>query len=313
MLRFSGHDEVGDALSGAVFAIGNFDGLHRGHRALFARAQERAKERGVKAAVLTFEPHPVRVLAPEFAPPLILTLEEKLQGIEAAGLDAVVVQPFDPAFAATSPKAFVDDVLHAGLKASGVVVGPDFSFGDKGAGKVEHLERWLAAHDATVDVVPAVKEGGMVCSSTKVRELVREGRVDAAGVVLGRTYAVRGVVETGEGRGKKMKVPTANLETERELLPKIGVYATRARLDDGRLIDSVTNVGLRPTFKGDGQVRIEAHLLDFEGDLYGHPLELLFLARLRDEKKFAGADELKAQIQRDVTDARAVFAAAETT
>lgn len=302
-----GHERVGDALRGAVLAIGNFDGLHRGHAALFERAKERARERGAKAAALTFEPHPVRVLAPRFAPPLILTLEEKIAGLERAGLDAVVVQPFDRAFASTPPRAFVDEVLVGSLGVSGVVVGPDFSFGHKGAGKVADLEAWLAAHGATVDVVPAVTEGGMVCSSTKVRELVREGRVDAAAIVLGRTYSLTGVVEDGDKRGRRMKVPTANLRTARELLPKIGVYATGAKLDGGPEMPSVTNVGLRPTFDGEG-LRIEAHVLDFEGELYDRPLELFFYERLRDERKFASADELRRQIAKDVERARASLA-----
>lgn len=306
-VHLDGHEHVGDALRGAVVAIGNFDGLHRGHQALFTRARERARERRAKAAVLTFEPHPARVLAPQFAPPLILTLEEKLAGIKQAGLDAVVVQPFDRAFAATPPRAFVDEILVASLGVSGVVVGPDFSFGHKGAGKVPELKAWLAPHGISVDVVPAVTEGGMVCSSSKVRELVREGRVDAAAIVLGRRYSLTGQVEDGDKRGRRMKVPTANLKTSRELLPKIGVYATGAKLEDGRELASVTNVGLRPTFDGEG-VRIEAHLLSFTGELYGRPLELFFYERLRDERKFASADELRAQIAKDVEAARAVLA-----
>ncbi len=303
----AGHEAVGDALKGAVVAIGNFDGLHRGHLALFERAKRRAEERGAKAAVLTFEPHPVRVVAPRFAPPLILTLDEKLAGILAAGISAVMVQPFDHAFAKTPPRAFVEDILVRSLQVSGVVVGTDFSFGHKGAGTVADLERWLAGHDVTVDVVPPVTEGGMVCSSTKVRELVREGRVDAASVILGRTYSLTGIVEDGDKRGKRMKVPTANLRTTRELLPRIGVYATVAKLDDGRLLESVTNVGLRPTFDGEG-VRVEAHLLDYDGHLYGRPLELFFHERLRDERKFASADELRQQIAKDVEAARAALA-----
>lgn len=302
-----GHERVGDALQGAVVAIGNFDGLHRGHQALFSRAKERARERNAKAAVLTFEPHPAKLLAPRFAPPLILTLEEKLEGIARQGLDAVVVQPFDRAFAGTSPRAFVEEILIGSLGVSGVVVGPDFSFGHKGAGKVEDLEAWLAPHGVTVDVVPAVTEGGMVCSSSKVRELVREGRVDAAAILLGRTYSITGVVEDGDKRGRRMKVPTANLKTARELLPKIGVYATGAKLEDGEELASVTNVGLRPTFDGEG-VRIEAHLLEFDGELYGRPLELFFYERLRDEQKFASADELREQIAKDVEAGRRALA-----
>jgi riboflavin kinase/FMN adenylyltransferase len=308
VLRFDDSAEVKDALQGAVVAIGNFDGLHRGHQALFTRAKQRASERSTLAAVLTFQPHPARVLAPEFAPLLILTLEEKIAGIEAAGLDAVVVQPFDRAFARTPPRQFVDDLLLTQLGCSGVVVGEDFNFGHKGAGRVGALKGWLEDGDATLDVVPTVMEGQLVCSSTKLRELLFEGRVDAASVVLGRPYTITGVVEGGDQRGKKMKVPTANLRTARELLPRMGVYATRARLADGRVVDSVTNIGLRPTFNEDGGVRIEAHLLDFEGDLYEQPIELELVARLRDERKFDSTERLKAQIARDVEQARAHLA-----
>jgi riboflavin kinase / FMN adenylyltransferase len=303
MKRFDGHGAVGDELTGAIVAIGNFDGLHRGHQALFARTLERARERAGLAAALTFEPHPAKVLAPRFAPPLILTLAEKLEGLAEAGLQATVVEPFDRAFSAMSPRAFVNEVLLGGLRAGGVVVGPDFSFGHKGEGKVAELRSWLAKGGASLDVVPVVLEDGMVCSSTKVRELVREGRVDAAAVLLGRTYSVRGIVAGGDKRGKRMGLPTANLATERELLPRIGVYATGALLAHGRLVPSVTNVGLRPTFSGEG-VRIEAHLLDFNDDLYGQPMEVVFYARLRDEVRFASADELRTQVHQDIAAAR---------
>lgn len=306
MLRFDGHHEVGDALRGGVVAIGNFDGLHRGHQALFAQAKERAKERGVPSGVLTFEPHPVRVLAPRLAPPLILTLEEKVQGIEAAGIDVLVLQPFTRDFAKTPPEAFAKDLLLGSLQVSGVVVGPDFSFGHRGAGKVSDLERWLGEAGTTVDVVPAVKEGGLVCSSTKVREFVLAGRVDAARLLLGRPYGLKGRVVPGDGRGKRIGIPTANLKTERELLPKLGVYATRAVLEDGATYESVTNIGLRPTFRGEG-VRIETHLFGFDGDLYDQEVEILFHRRLRDEQRFRDVEGLRAQVERDIEAAKAAL------
>lgn len=306
MLRIDGHVQADDLLKGGVVAIGNFDGLHRGHQALFARARQRAHERGARAGVLTFEPHPSQVLAPHLAPPLILTLEEKLEGLAAAGLDAVVLEPFQPAFARLSPDAFVRQVLVDGLGVSGVVVGQDFSFGHKGAGKVPDLERLLGEVGASVDVMPPVMEQGVICSSTKVRQFVLEGRVDAAALLLGRPYALRGQVRAGDARGRRMGIPTANVETTRALLPKLGVYATRARLVSGARFDSVTNIGLRPTFNGEG-VRIEVHLLDFEGDLYDQQLAVEFRGRLRGEQRFANAQALSAQIARDIEGARALL------
>lgn len=306
MRRIDGHEHTGDALAGGVVAIGNFDGLHRGHQALFGRAMARAQERRAPSGVLTFEPHPSKVLAPHLAPPLILTLDEKLQGLDDAGVDVTVVQPFTRDFARLSPDAFVEEVLVSSLKVSGVVVGQDFSFGYKGAGKVKDLRRLLEPRGVSVDALEPVMEGGLVCSSTKIREFILEGRVDAAGLLLGRPYWLSGDVRTGDARGRKMGIPTANLETGRELLPKIGVYATRAHLEDGRAFPSVTNIGLRPTFRGEG-VRIEVHLLDFEGDLYDQRVSLTFHARLRDEKRFAGPDELKAQIERDIRSAREIL------
>ena len=301
--------EVGDRLRGGAVAIGNFDGLHRGHQALFAAALEAAPER---AGVLTFEPHPVKVLAPHLAPPQILTLDEKCAGLAEFGFNTVVVHPFDLAFAQLSPQAFVDDILVGMLKVSTVVVGADFSFGKRGEGKTADLMRHLAAHGATGRVVEPVREGNLVCSSTKIREFVREGRVEAAALLLGHHYNMDGPVVRGDGRGRTIDVPTANLQTARELRPKVGVYATWARIDGGPRRAAVTNVGLRPTFAGEtgADVRIETHLLDFDADLYGSSLRVEFVERLREEEKFSGREALVAQIQRDIVAARGVLGAA---
>jgi riboflavin kinase/FMN adenylyltransferase len=309
MLHVVGHRAASTsaAVAGGVVAIGNFDGLHRGHQALLSRARTRANERGARAGVLTFEPHPTHVLQPAMAPPLILTPVEKIAGLSELGMDVVVVEPFDATFAARSPESFVDDVLVGALRVGGVVVGPDFNFGRHAAGKTADLARLLAPHGVSLDVVDSVREGDLVCSSTKVRGFVLEGRMDAASLVLGRPYWIAGEVVRGDGRGRQLKVPTANVATARDLLPKVGVYATRARTPDGRVYESVTNVGLRPTFEGRG-VRIEAHLLGFDGDLYGQRLHLDFIARLRDEQRFANVDALFAQIQADIATAKKVLA-----
>lgn len=288
---------------GAVWAIGNFDGLHRGHQALFARARELAAEKGALSGVLTFSPHPARVLNPQLAPPLILTEEEREAGIAAAGLDLLCVLRFDATLAALPADDFARRVLVEEMGARGVVVGEGFRFGHRASGTVEDLRR----HVEVVSVVPPVTEGDLVCSSSKIRELVLAGKVDAAARLLGRPYQLSGTVAQGDMRGRTIGVPTANLETRRELLPRVGVYATRAILADGRVFNSVTNIGLRPTFGGQG-VRIEAHLLGFSGDLYGQPLRLDLVARVRDEMRFASVDALVDQIHADIDVARRMLA-----
>ncbi|HEY4224009.1 MAG TPA: riboflavin biosynthesis protein RibF [Myxococcota bacterium] len=308
MRIFRAGDALDDDARGAIFAIGNFDGLHRGHVALFRRAQELAREHGALAGVLTFSPHPARVLNPGMAPQLILRDDEKEQGIAALGLDLLTVLRFDRSLAALTAPEFVLRVLVDQLGARGVVVGEGFRFGNRAAGTVDDLRAL-----PVVGVVPPVKEGDLVCSSSKVRELVLEGRVDAAGTLLGRPYFLEGVVVEGDRRGRTIDVPTANLDTGRELLPKLGVYATRAHLADGRTVKSVTNIGLRPTFMKDGNSgaaspRIEAHLLDFKGDLYGQRVSLDVIARIRDEMRFPGVAALKEQIARDIASARAGLA-----
>jgi riboflavin kinase/FMN adenylyltransferase len=289
-----------DVDRGVVVAIGNFDGLHRGHRALIARACELAASKHAGVGVVTFEPHPVKILASHLAPPLILRRDEKEAGLRALGVDIVHVVPFDLALAQMSPARFVSDVLVQRVGACGVVVGEGFRFGHKAAGSIDDLR---AAFGEGAVVVPSVKEGGLVCSSTKVRELVLGGHVETAGTLLGQPYFLEGVVVRGDGRGRTLGIPTANLETGRELLPKVGVYATRAILDDGRERGAVTNVGLRPTFAGEG-VRIEAHLFQFDEDLYGRRLRLDMVGRIRDERRFGSVDELVVQIRDDVAQAR---------
>jgi riboflavin kinase/FMN adenylyltransferase len=293
------------ALGGAV-AIGNFDGLHRGHQALLSRA--RAVATDGRAGALTFRPHPVKLLAPHLAPSLLMPYDEKIQAMRELGLDFVVELPFTSAFAALSPSAFVTDVLIDGLGVQHVVVGEDFSFGKGGAGKVDFLREELRKRDVTLHVVEAVKEAGLVCSSTRVRQFVIEGRVDGAALLLGHPFQLSGTVVPGDGRGRTIGFPTANVDTDFETLPKVGVYATWAFVDGERLA-SVTNIGLRPTFAGEG-VRIETHLLIEQRDLYEKTVRIAFVARLRDEQRFSSADELKDQIARDVSAAREALARA---
>lgn len=311
---FRGHSSLPRRLRDPVVAIGNFDGVHRGHAALFEQARRHAHHLHGEAVVLTFDPHPAKVLAPSYAPPLITTTARKLELIAATGVDVTVLEPFDRAFASRSPEAFVREVLADGLGARHVVVGYDFTFGQKRSGTVELLGELGPRHGFEVTVVPPVSVDGIVCSSTKVREFVLEGRVDGAALLLGRDHEVEGEVVRGAGRGRTIGVPTANVAAETELVPKLGVYAGWAeRVDGGERSGerwmAAINVGTNPTFVDSRTVSVEAHLLDCDEELYGARLRLGFVRRLRDEARFPSREALVAQIRRDVDETRVVMAA----
>lgn len=295
----------------SAVTIGNFDGVHRGHRALIDRVTAwRDDHPGNRAVVLTFEPHPVRVLAPALAPPLITVRADKERLLERAGVDLILEQHFDAEFAALSPETFVEEVLVGALRARLVVVGHDFTFGARRAGTPETLRALGARHGFDVDVVPAQVVGsGLVASSTKVREFVLEGQMEGAALVLGRPFHVAGRVVTGAGRGRGLGFPTANLEPEGELLPRTGVYA--GWLDWGEEPrPAAVNVGFVPVF-GDGRLKIEAHVIDAGADLdlYGRRCHLFFARRLRDERRFPSVEALVTRIERDRDEARSLLAA----
>ncbi len=292
---------------GCVVAIGNFDGVHLGHLRLIDETKRLAAARGGAAVLLTFDPHPARLLSPDFAPPLIAALPRKLRLLEEAGLDAVILQPFDWALAGTSPETFVRRDLVETLGAAAIVVGYDFTFGKGRAGTPEVLAK-LGADDASVHIVSAVSRDGLVVSSSKVRELVLEGRVAPAADLLGRPFILDGVVVPGRGRGRTIGVPTANVAPHTELLPAVGVYAVRAAAAgiEGSWAGAA-NIGRKPTF-GEEELTVEVHLLDADVDVYGKQMAVAFLERLRPERRFASAEELVAQIRRDVEDARAIAA-----
>jgi riboflavin kinase/FMN adenylyltransferase len=301
------------ALRGCAVAIGNFDGVHLGHQRLLAVARERARSRRAQAVVLTFDPHPVRVLRPQLAPPLVTPLPRKLELLAAHGVDATVVQPFDLAYAATPAAGFVTRDLAGGLGCADVVVGYDFTAGHERA-RVEALRPLFARHGILLHVVEPVTADGLVVSSTKVREFLLEGNVEAAALLLTRPYDLDGVVARGAGRGRGLGFATANVATS-GLLPLNGVYVVRATVGGaapgrGAVHGGVCNVGVKPTLETDAKVVAEAHLLGFEGrDLYGEPIRVAFLARLRDERRFPSVDALRAQIAADVARARDVLAA----
>ena len=294
-------------------AIGNFDGVHLGHRAIFARTRQLANGAAAQrsAVVLTFEPHPARHFRPDLAPPLITTEAQKLQLIERSGLDGVVIQPFDEAFAALTPARFVRQVLCEHLQAAHVVVGRTFVFGHDRAGNLEKLIALGEQHGFEAHGVEPVYSDGIVISSSKIREFVMMGRVEGAAALLGRTFAVTGRVVRGAGRGQTIGVPTANLAANNELIPKRGVYAGTVELVDlsnpdrgGARHPAVINVGTAPTMRTTGEMVIEAHLLDFASDLVGRPLTVAFEHRLRDERRFPSVPDLVEAIRGDIQRAR---------
>jgi len=288
------------ALAGVALALGNFDGVHLGHRALFREAAEHGRP-----GALTFDPHPGKVLQPELAPRLITPLPRKLQLLEAAGLDVVVVLPFTLAFARTPARDF-EAMLFDQARVKSVVVGGDYTYGAQRSGTVTTLRAAAAARGAEVTVVEPVTLGGVVASSSRIREYILEGRVGAARALLGRAFDLDGVVVKGDGRGRSIGFPTANVDTHGELLPASGVYAVRVRTPEGWR-GGAANIGTKPTFGGSA-VTVEVHLLDWSGDLYGQEVRVEFLERLRAERRFASVSELTAQIQRDIEEARVVLA-----
>ena len=294
--------EAGSEVSGWAACLGNFDGVHLGHQALFSEAAKHAP-----VVAITFHPHPGKVLQPQLAPRLIVGQPRKLELLEAAKVSGVIVQPFTVEYARTTPEAF-EVTLFDSLGLKSIVVGADFTYGQKRAGTVATLTTAAARRGASVIALPQVTVEGVVVSSSKIREYVLEGRVEAAARFLSRPFDLDGVVVPGAGRGRTIGFPTANIDTSNELRPAEGVYAVRVRLPgDPTPKGGAANIGVKPTFGG-GEVTIEAHLFDSSGDLYGQKLRVEFLERLRPEKRFGSANELSAQIARDLEAARAAVA-----
>ncbi len=289
----------------AVLTVGNFDGVHRGHQEILRKLRERAIQGGDVSAVLTFYPHPARVLRPAQAPALLMTLDQRLAAIEQMGIDAAFVLRFDPDLAKVTAEDFVERFLVQTMRAKSVLVGGNFRFGNRQAGDVALLAQLGARSDFEVVIEPPVIENGVVVSSTLIRSAVREGRVEDANRLLGRPFALAGEIRTGTGQGRKLVVPTLNLATENELLPANGVYATKV-LVEGKLYDAATNVGVRPTFDG-ARVTVESHLLDFSDNLTSGKMEVRFRARLREERKFPDPEALREQVLKDIEQAREFF------
>jgi riboflavin kinase/FMN adenylyltransferase len=303
---FDHWQEVPTRWKGGVVALGNFDGVHKGHQALLAHAASEAKRLGTSMVVLTFEPHPRRFFVPDTGPFRLTLLPAKTRLLAGCGVQAVLAQRFDPAFAAVSADAFVDDVLLAGLGAQQVVCGYDFTFGARRIGNVEKLRDLGQARGFGVGVLDPVMREGEIYSSTRIRESLRAGWASEAAELLGRPWEIEGVVEQGDQRGRTIGFPTANVALGEHLRPRFGVYAVRA-LVDGVWRNAVANLGKRPTV-GKLQENFEVHLFDFAGDLYGKVLRVQLIDFIRPEMKFAGLDALKAQIAADGERARAILA-----
>jgi len=312
-MRIFRHTSAAGDERGAVVAVGNFDGVHRGHQAVIAAAKKVAEAASARFAVLTFEPHPRSVFQPG-APPFRLTpFRAKSRALETLGVDYLFTLHFDLDFAKKSAEEFVVEVLVAGLGVQAVVVGYDFVFGNKRRGTSDLLKAEGQRHGFGVNLIaPVTGPGGIVYSSTQIREHLVAGRPADAASLLGRAWEIEGRVETGDRLGRTIGFPTANIALADYLRPAAGVYAVRVGIEDGattRWFDGAANLGWRPTVGGK-DLRLEAHLFDFDGDLYGKHLRVALIEHLRPEQRFDGLDALKAQIAADCAKARAVLKSA---
>lgn len=299
-------NEIEEPLINPVLTIGNFDGVHRGHLALFERVKELAKDIQGQSVVMTFEPHPVKVVKPGNGPPLITPVEQKLKLIAAAGIDVVLCLTFNREFAAISANDFVVELLVKKIGVKEIVVGYDYSFGSRRQGNINFLKKMGDELGFKVHVVEPIHLNETLVSSTSIRNLVQEGNLPEAKKLLGRDYQITGIVKTGMGRGGKiLGFPTANLTPVDELIPKKGVYAVKAYINDTEY-DGVCSIGINPTFGGTA-LSIETHVLDFNRNIVGEKFTIKFIRRLRDEVTFNSKDDLARQIERDVTEARKIL------
>jgi riboflavin kinase/FMN adenylyltransferase len=300
-------NELAPAGGKVCLAIGVFDGVHLGHQQIIRQTVADARQHEAVPVVVTFDKHPNAIVAPNWLPPLIYSRPQKFRAIEALGVEALLEIAFDKNFSQQTGGQFIRGLARDFGKIQSVCVGADFVFGHKRSGSVMLLKTLGAELGFQVHGLAAVSLDGQPVSSTRIRDAVRAGDFDFAGQMLGRAYSIAGGVVRGDQLGRTLGFPTANLETAGLLLPAHGVYAVHASVG-GKIFRAVLNIGKRPTVESPTPVlRVEAHLLDFNGDLYGREMEVTFAARLRDEQKFASLDELKTQIARDITLARQVF------
>jgi riboflavin kinase / FMN adenylyltransferase len=311
MKVYRGYQQFTGGSNANIIAIGNFDGVHLGHQRVIEVARQEATRQKGELFVFTFDPHPVKILAPPKAPPLLTTLQGKLQQFARLGVDHVIVQPFDTEFAQISPAAFVEHILIERLAAVAIVVGYDFTFGQRRVGTFEVLQAIAQPHHVLATRVEAFQVDGVTASSSKIRGSLLEGDPRSAALLLGRPFSLSGAVVHGQARGRTIGFPTANVQPQEELIPARGVYACLVTIEgDDRVYGAATNVGAAPTFANQ-TVTIEAHLLDTQQDLYGKILTVAFIERIRAEQRFSGIDELQKQIAHDIETTRNILARRE--
>ncbi len=307
MQRLHGGSAAPPHLAGGIVALGNFDGFHLGHQAVVGAAVARARSEGRPALVATFDPHPVRHFRPDAAPFRLTTLDQREALFAEAGVDAMVVFGFDGGLAALTADEFVAERLVANLAVGGVVTGEDFTFGRAKGGNTALLAELGRARGFSVDTVGPVALDGTPVSSTRIRDALRAGNPREAARLLTRTFAIEGVVQHGDKRGRTIGYPTANIDLGNYLRPAYGIYAVRARLADGRVVDGAANIGVRPMFDPPKEL-LEAHLFGFSGDLYGQTIEVALVDYLRPEARFDTLEALTAQMDADCARARVLLA-----
>jgi len=300
-------EDITPGLKGVIITIGNFDGIHLGHQKIFKRVITESRHRGRKSVVLTFDPHPKKVIHPKRRPFFILApVEEKLSLIKKAGINTTLLVSFNPQFSRTTAEEFVTDILWNRLKISKVIIGYDYKFGRNKGGNADLLRTMGTKLGFEVEEIAAIRLDTAIVSSTNIRLSILSGEVAMAARMLGRPYNVRGIISRGYRRGTDvLGYPTANIESEK-VIPAIGVYAIIAHLN-GKRHQGVINIGYCPTF-GNEKITAEVHLLDFQGDIYGKDMEVFFIDRIRDELHFDGPERLREQIERDITQARTILA-----
>jgi riboflavin kinase/FMN adenylyltransferase len=289
---------------GGFVSIGNFDGVHRGHQRMLAMLVAHARRDGAPAVVFTFDPHPIKLLRPGHAPPSLSTLERKAELLERCGVDCVIAYPTNQRLLDLKPAEFFEQIIRGELDARGLVEGPNFFFGHDRTGDIRTLEQFCRVAGLILDIAAPVQIGDQLVSSSAVRAAISRGDIATAVEMLGHPYQIHGRVTSGAGRGATLGYPTANLTDVETLLPPEGVYAGVGRIA-GREYPAAINIGANPTF-GDAASKLEVHLVGFTGDLYGADLKVDFLDRLRDTRPFAGADELREQLRRDITRVREI-------
>ncbi len=292
-----------------VLTLGNFDGLHRGHQAILQQVINRANQLTGTSLVFTFQSHPLELLAPDKRPPLLTTLEERTELLQRMGIQVLVCVPFTTQLANQSAEGFLKQTIHQTIHPAEIIVGHDYAFGHQRRGTVRLLQQMQSPYGYKVQVVEAVQSEGVVCSSTLIREMIRQGQLGEANRLLGRVYCISASVVSGSQKGRGLGCPTATLGSQSKLVPAVGVYAVWVKLK-GEVFSGVTNIGCQPTY-GQHPCRIEVHIFNFKGNIYGEQLRLGFVARIRDEIAFASEGELKAQIEKDIICAQQVLAQSE--